>query len=43
MKALEFEALLHVANLFANKERWSQVMSYLQRANRMRHQPARRS
>src|SRR5205085_791301 len=35
-QALEFEALIHLSNTFAAKEKWTTVLNYLNRALRLR-------
>jgi tetratricopeptide (TPR) repeat protein len=36
LEALEFETLVRVAGLFAAKEKWNNVLNYLQRAHKLR-------
>lgn len=36
LEGLEFEALIHLANVFTAKERWQTVLNYLNRAVRLR-------
>ena len=36
LQALEFETLVRVAGLFAAKEKWNNVLNYLQRAHKLR-------
>src|SRR5262249_47248995 len=36
LDGLEFEALLHLATVFTAKERWTTVLNYLNRAQRLR-------
>jgi tetratricopeptide (TPR) repeat protein len=36
LSALEYEAVMRLANMFAGKEKWNSVLNYLQRAHRLR-------